>query len=98
MKVVRVLNHPDGVSGTSIFDDGQRAHWTEGRNSSVVFSEHGPNPDGTGGAVINRLWNGLDTDPTLDAIDNAENPEIRDMTEAEATDWQTARDCAAQAD
>jgi len=31
-----ILNHSDDVSGTTIFDDGTKMYWTEGRSSSAV--------------------------------------------------------------
>ena len=37
LKIVATWSHSDGVSGTSLFSDGTRAYWTEGRSSSVVY-------------------------------------------------------------
>jgi hypothetical protein len=37
VKTILTLQHPDTVSGTSIFDDGTKVYWTEGRSSDVAI-------------------------------------------------------------
>lgn len=37
MKAVLTINMLDDVSGTTIFDDGTKAFWSEGRSSSVYY-------------------------------------------------------------
>lgn len=37
IEIVATYNHSDEVSGTSVFNDGVRAYWTEGRSSYVKF-------------------------------------------------------------
>lgn len=37
LKMVISLVHSDGVSGTTIFNDGMKAFWTEGPSSTIVW-------------------------------------------------------------
>lgn len=37
-----ILNHSDTVNGTTIFDDGTKVYWTEGRGSEIIVLK----PDG----------------------------------------------------
>lgn len=87
MKPIEVLSHSDSVSGTTIMEDGRRAHWTEGRSSQVVIAE------GFGGGVIDRQDAAHMDEELAAALDNPPAAG-RMMTEAEERDWQIARDAA----
>jgi len=83
MKIVKVLNHSDEVSGTFLMEDGSKAFWTEGRSSETVIHH----PDGR-----------VEMIPAAEAAeyDFGENGpdedcEIRCMTPAEESEWETAR-------
>jgi hypothetical protein len=67
------LTHSDEVSGTTIFPDGTRTHWTEGRDSDVVV-EH------TDGSV--EIIDGMDWHKyPYEAMDD--HAEMREMTPEE---------------
>lgn len=88
MKVVEMLNHPDTVSSTQVYDDGTKVHMTEGGTYTIVHSN---------GQIDTVQW-----DYTWDAEHlNTGNPYIdnlaefgdvpeREMTQAEIDEYEQA--------
>lgn len=83
-----VLNHSDGISGTTILANGTRIYWTEGRSSSVTVRY-----------VDGRLEHFVPAfcTPEQQTIYNAEQvveeraDEYRGMTAAEEEEWESVR-------
>lgn len=57
MKAVITLTHSDSVSGTTIFDDGTKAFWSEGREAYTVFLR--PNGDWEEAGVSDQIHKAL---------------------------------------
>lgn len=92
IKGSKILSHPDEVSGTTIFPDGTKCHWTEGRSSTCYFIL----PDGK--KINCNAW-GINADTESAALLQKENEieemgaeEIRPMTVAEQIDWSVGRE------
>ncbi len=85
-----MLIHPNGVAGTTIMDDGVKAHWTEGRSSEVVVVY----PDGR---MLAFPVSGIGVSPEgkmiLSKLDEIEGSDFdqRDMTPEEVREWELAR-------
>ncbi len=94
MKAVITLTHSDSVSGTTIFDDGTKAFWSEGREAYTVFLRS--NGDWEVAGVSDGIHFGkmhpilelmLDDDKTIEAY----GPKSRDMTLVEELEHYEAR-------
>ena len=85
-KIVKMLHHPDPASGTSVFDDGVKAHWTERPGGIVAWeapwSSPWWEPLGRPKSVYAKIL--LDDDPAWDGFEQL-------MTDEEKSQWELAR-------
>ena len=83
------LIHPDEVSGTSIWNDGTKVYWSEGRSSIAVFDL----PDGRIIRIPSNGYPGI-TDEEMALLQKqsefeALGLEQRAMTSAEESEWES---------
>ena len=87
MKHVLTTCHEDGCSGCTIFDDGTRTFWTEGRNSTVqIVYADGRQETTDAGVIAHPVIHAL----TAAAEEYGYEPG-RSMTPAETVEFETVR-------
>ena len=84
MKIVKVIEHPDEVSGIFVFDDGTQMYWTEGRGSTVVLEyADGTTKETDSGdttdphSVFAASWGGPDDDCDAEQMDAGDVEDFR---------------------
>ena len=86
-----ILSHSDEVSGTTVFANGTKVYWTEGRSSNVVVRH----PNGTlesfhSGGIRATSFQQAILDKENEIEENGADVR-RDMTPAEEKEWEQAR-------
>lgn len=89
MRIVITLGHSDTVSGTTIFDDGTKAYWTEGYSTTVVIAPNGrrhhipahARPDNYRAALAEMI----------ELLNEGATPAGREMTLGEEIEWMVTR-------
>jgi hypothetical protein len=88
--MTKMLSHSDGVSGTTVFNDGTKVHWTEGRGSDQVAIL----PNGTE-VTVGPIgpWEPEERQIIDEELRIEENgaDEYRAMTPEEEKEWENAR-------
>lgn len=94
LRIIATWSHSDSVSGTSVFSDGTKAYWTEGRGSSVAALT----PDGK--RIELNDWDGrfdkdkdmwIVDDPYMRLLNGDEYGAHREMTDVEELEHSMAR-------
>lgn len=84
IRPILMMTNRDEVSGTTIYDDGTKIFWAEGRSSDIVVI----NPAGA-----RRRISAFDLhDPVIQALEHDGEGAIRMATEMEEEEWLSERE------
>lgn len=87
LRIIATWNHSDGVSGTSVFSDGTKAYWSEGRSEHIQLLR------ANGEDVYTSAYKGEEhySDPYVKLLNGDDYGTCREMTDVEELEHSMAR-------